>query len=320
MSEELDLSTTHICEWLLHWKVPFFRINLEDTIEVEKIYLRNRTNWDIILCKNKKDILSIRSVRAYWYRRGAICLNFPDVMLSSNGMLEKYIKTYFNEEKKVITDFIHFHLRNIPHIGTFHKGGVNKLELLQMAVELDILIPETLITTNIEKVQKEMVSQKWITKSISECFSPKVENLGFMTYTEEVSVESISDEFAPSLFQEKIDKEADIRIFYLLGEFYSMAICSQQNPQTATDFRKYDNVNPNKSFPFNLPELLKNKLDLLMKTAGLQTASIDMVLTKDDRFVFLEANPVGQFHMTSIPCNYNLEKKLALQLKKMNYE
>ena len=34
-------------------------------------------------------------------------------------------------------------------------------------------------------------------------------------------------------------------------------------------------------------------------------------LKSNDDFIFLEVNPVGQFGMTSSPCNYSLEKKIA---------
>lgn len=39
-----------------------------------------------------------------------------------------------------------------------------------------------------------------------------------------------------------------------------------------------------------------------------------MVFTKKEEYIFLEVNPVGQFNMTSVPCNYNLEKIIAQKL------
>ena len=55
-----------------------------------------------------------------------------------------------------------------------------------------------------------------------------------------------------------------------------------------------------------------------MQNIGLETGSIDMVFTKDGHFVFLEVNPIGQFGMTSKPCNYFLERELALSLIKLS--
>ncbi len=48
-----------------------------------------------------------------------------------------------------------------------------------------------------------------------------------------------------------------------------------------------------------------------MQAMNLNTASLDLVKTKEGRFVFLELNPSGQFGMTSYPCNYYLNKVIA---------
>jgi hypothetical protein len=39
-----------------------------------------------------------------------------------------------------------------------------------------------------------------------------------------------------------------------------------------------------------------------------------MVYTTDNRYVFLEINPVGQYDMVGKPMNFNLDKKIALWL------
>ena len=55
-----------------------------------------------------------------------------------------------------------------------------------------------------------------------------------------------------------------------------------------------------------------------MKYVNLNTGSIDMIVTKENEYIFLEVNPVGQFGMVSQPCNYYLEKKITEYL--MKYE
>ena len=47
-----------------------------------------------------------------------------------------------------------------------------------------------------------------------------------------------------------------------------------------------------------------------------KTGSIDLLLDTENNYYFLEINPVGQFGMVSIPCNYNIEKKIAEYLYK----
>ncbi len=46
-----------------------------------------------------------------------------------------------------------------------------------------------------------------------------------------------------------------------------------------------------------------------------------MILTPEGKYVFLEINPEGQFGMVSHPCNYYLERELALTfINKISYE
>lgn len=51
-----------------------------------------------------------------------------------------------------------------------------------------------------------------------------------------------------------------------------------------------------------------------MKLMDLNTGSIDMIKNKNNEYIFLEVNPVGQFSMVSYPCNYYIEEKIASYL------
>jgi glutathione synthase/RimK-type ligase-like ATP-grasp enzyme len=93
-----------------------------------------------------------------------------------------------------------------------------------------------------------------------------------------------------------------------------MAIFSQDDPQTKVDFRKYNTRKPNRVCPYKLPNELGSKINSFMNRSGLETGSLDFVYTSDNKYIFLEVNPVGQFGMVSGPCNYYLEKKIANHL------
>lgn len=67
----------------------------------------------------------------------------------------------------------------------------------------------------------------------------------------------------------------ELRVFYVLGEFYSMAIFSQENENTSIDFRNYDYDNPTNNAPYSLPAPSKDKL---IKLLNLRTGSIDLIL------------------------------------------
>ncbi|WP_228414336.1 hypothetical protein [Chryseobacterium sp. CH21] len=111
-------------------------------------------------------------------------------------------------------------------------------------------------------------------------------------------------------FQEKIEKDFEIRTFYLNGHCWSMAIFSQNDEQTKTDFRKYNKKKPNRNVPYLLPKHIEDKIELLMKSLDINCGSLDFIKA-GEKYYFLEINPIGQFSSLSRTCNYALEQKLA---------
>lgn len=138
-----------------------------------------------------------------------------------------------------------------------------------------------------------------------------------MVYTSVVNdddIKALSDTFFPSLFQRYIAKKFELRVFYLDNEFHSCAIMSQLDPQTMVDFRDYNKLKPNRIEPFLLPSNIKNKINLLMKKNNMRLGVIDLIYGEDNKYVFLEVNPIGQFGNISRYCFSNLEKIIAKKL------
>jgi glutathione synthase/RimK-type ligase-like ATP-grasp enzyme len=80
-------------------------------------------------------------------------------------------------------------------------------------------------------------------------------------------------------------------------------IYSQHSEQAAVDWRAaYQDL---RYGVHQLPEEIRKKCLELMQKLGLIFATIDMVLTPDGRYVFLELNPNGQWewieNATSLP-------------------
>lgn len=315
ISEASDWSTVDVIRWLNYMNVPWARINMEDDVVLGELDINNES-FTLIL--NDGTRVQYSDITAVWYRRGNI--RFPmQIHLNLEPVEESYksdINTFLLAEANIIYEYIYQQLRKKRCIGSFEKRRVNKLIVLHHAKSLGINIPNTKVITEQSDTTK-IQGDKYITKAINEVLSTSVNEAAVITYTKILSELSNRKSFFPSLIQNKIEKEADIRSFYIKGKFYSMAIMSQNNHQTEIDFRKYDNQKPNRKVPFKLPEGLESKLDMLMKKIGLETGSIDLILTPTGEFYFLEVNPVGQFGMTSIPCNYNLEKLVATHL--MNF-
>ena len=136
-----------------------------------------------------------------------------------------------------------------------------------------------------------------------------------MTYTEEINylnIDFLPDKFGVSMFQENLIKEYEVRSFYFYGTIWSVAIFSSINNQTKSDFRKYDNVKPNRVEPIKLPDLLESKISLLMNKMRLNTGSLDLTFSQEKGFTLLEINPEGRLgFVNNYTSCYYLEKIIA---------
>lgn len=152
---------------------------------------------------------------------------------------------------------------------------------------------------------------KLITKSLSDGIYRIGKNYEYYSYTENVASEDISSQFLPSLFQEKVNKKFELRIFYLKKKLYATAIFSQQRKDTETDFRKTNSNKPIRFIPYILPDEIIFKISNLMSRLNLDIGAIDMLVDDNNDYIFLEINPGGQFSYYSDMCNYNIEKEIA---------
>lgn len=324
ISEAEDKSTDQVIDWLHYHGKRIIRINSTDRILIHEAVPGFPPN--IIFSVNDSEKINSAGIKSYWYRRGTKkeFATQQTIPVSLKPELKKVLSSYLDEMNIVFTDFLFFIFQNVPNrIGDIDKAVNNKLIHLSIAQQLGIQIPATLICNTRTAVENFRRSKSIISKTASDGFfyeepDDSTNTTGtYGLYANRISnagLKKIPDSFFPSLIQENIAKKFELRIFYLKGEFYSMAIFSQRNKKTMVDFRKYDEDQPNYTVPFDLPVSIRSKLKKFMQTVQLDSGSIDMIYGEDGNYYFLEVNPAGQFEMVSYPCNYKLEKIIAKTL------
>ena len=298
----VDASTDHVIDWIysLNNEAKIIRINddMDYTISFE--------SNDIALSYGDNEKVLLSQIDSFWYRRGRIKYN-----LNKNTAFADLRE----EENRVLEEYIHYKLQQKRSINDYFKLNVNKMIVLEEAKKAGLLIPETFLLETKQDVSRILASHGLITKNYLAAAGFDFDDCSGVIFTIEVNEDEIEqDTFSPSLFQYNIEKKIEIRTFYFRGKIWSMAIFSQLNEETKTDFRIYNNSNPNKNIPFQLPSEIEGKVTKLMESLNLDCGSIDFIVTKDNDYIFLEINPVGQFGMVSIPCNYNAEKEIAKYL------
>ncbi|MDB4926571.1 MAG: peptide maturase, grasp-with-spasm system [Mucilaginibacter sp.] len=321
-SQHFEISTNQVIDWLIFYQKPFIKLNYEDNnVEFISLDITEEGKVDIVLKVNDQ-LIELSKVTAYWHRRGKMPLE--NISKSDYSILERdYGKNISKEvydnlmqEKQTLNILIDHLFASVPiKVGNPNRGTPIKLSVLLRAAKIGLKISPTMVTSK-KQIMNGFRNQQGsiITKAIGEnLFTNGIKN-NLMFYTEEIKEEHLDrfpDNFFYTLFQKKVLKKYELRIFYFHERMYGMAIFSQGDKHTQTDFRKYNTGIPNRNVPFKIPDDIKEKLTTLMKDMQLDTGSIDMIVDEDDNFIFLEVNPVGQFGMVSLPCNYQLEREIA---------
>ena len=324
LSRQDDGSTREVAEWLFALQKNFIRLNADDK--------KNRfLNCDIqahkftFLFNNKPCTFLVSDIKSAWFRRSGFS---KESLVDGKGLNNLFHKPSFfasehlKEEAQEIFEFIYYLLQSKPqlkNIGNPFYNAVNKLIVLNLARSLGLKIPLTHIVSSKKELKTfTKKNTRLITKSIGNGVYRFTDEYGYYSYTERVTpefIDTLPDNYFPSLVQGEIVKKYELRIFYLERKFYSMAIFSGEFEATAIDNRKnFETPSLPRRVPYLLPKSIEKYLSLLMKKLKLNTGSIDMIVTREKEFYFLEVNPIGQFGMVSEPCNYYLEKKIAQAL------
>jgi glutathione synthase/RimK-type ligase-like ATP-grasp enzyme len=101
---------------------------------------------------------------------------------------------------------------------------------------------------------------------------------------------------SPSIFQPYIEKAYELRCVVMGERIFTAKLDSQAHETTRTDWRAGDVEDEQVKYEvFDLPELVQAGLHRLMGSFGINFASIDMIVTPEGEFVFLDLNPNGQW-------------------------
>ncbi|MCH2231364.1 MAG: grasp-with-spasm system ATP-grasp peptide maturase [Crocinitomicaceae bacterium] len=314
ISDEDDATTEDVILWLKHFGQPFIRINRTDNFELKSISIEKDT--DDFLLENENFKLCSNEIASYWYRRGRLSLNRESIDMTENPRLNYSLQDSIDSEVREIVTYLHKIFESKKGIGSISENSTNKLFNLSKAKIAGFSVPDTLITSSRKNLLDfVMVHRKVLTKPISQgglVYSEEDYRLdGGSVLIDKEFIESLPVEFPSSLFQGYIEKAYELRVFYMHGKCFASAIFSQLDEKTKIDFRNYNFEKPNRTPPYKLPSKIEEQVISFMESVGMDSGSLDIIVTPEKEFVFLEVNPVGQFFQVSYPCNYYLEKKVA---------
>lgn len=261
--------------------IKYFRFNCED---IDKANYFFEDNNDFIF-----NINNLSAFKSVWFRRTKL----PELDVKNEAE-----KLYLLGDYDALLDNIYAvldakkwlsHPKNVYH-------AENKIYQIKIAKELGFNIPDTLITN------QHSVLQKFIDKHEGNIIIKPIrqgrirEQNGFKSiFTNKINLSTIKElekyNLTPSIFQEYIEKEYELRITVVGNKIFSAKVDSQKLEETTIDWRK-------KKIPFepySLPMEISEKCLALTQKLNLSFGAIDIIKNKNGEYVFLEINPNGQW-------------------------
>lgn len=311
LTNKEDLTADFVVLELQKRGIPYYRFNTEDFPAkiMASIGFEGKTN--VAYIEDARSYVDVRQIKSIWYRRPQRTVFAEDI-----GDFERFCsnESWF---------FLRGLWESIDCFWVSHPYSLerarSKIRQLKVAQGLGFQIPKTLISNKPEEVRGffNHVNKSMVVKPVKSGIV-RGENNEFVIHTSKVNEEHLLNledlRFAPSIFQEMLPKKYDIRVTVIGQNVFPVEIHSQDNPDAMIDWRKPQDVDlVHKSH--HLPPLLADKCLKLTRYYGLQFAAIDLVLTPDNQYYFLEINPNGQWawiqQKTGLPLTEKLVDLLA---------
>ncbi|WP_294286677.1 hypothetical protein [uncultured Chryseobacterium sp.] len=301
ISADGDVMSNNICIHLSRLNKDFIRLN-ESQLITDVNFDFGQDRFEFVI--NGDSSYNLKEINSVYYRNGSIF--YQDFSIN----IDTDVHQFYQSEYRAVTKFIYYYLnKNCSRIfGNLLHSEINKLEVLDLAKDLGFKIPETHIVSHKQLLDRILNSNsQFITKSISEMKPIYLNNELFLNYTKAISCDDINEKpenIIPSLIQERINSEYEIRIFFFQQNIWSIAVFDLLKN---ADGR---NVNGKKYIPYELPDGICAKILLLAKNLSLNCGTID-ILRQNGEFYFLEVNPLGQFHDVNYWGNYKIDQHIA---------
>lgn len=303
-SKSVDGFVNKVISYLLSYNVV--KIGLLNRLKVNAVTVNKKFNLSINTLFNEN--IDLNEIEVVWFNGGQI--QSPELQQNSEELKQLLDYSY----SVVLEGYLKF--ANVFKIGrTINPFECTKMDVLLFGQEAGFLIPDTLFTENksdlnnfYEKHSKKGIISKRISDQTHFYEKNKVYNL---VNTFEVNAElinNIPNTFGLSQFQERIERQYEIRVVYLLGKCYAMAVFTSEIVDYRINLNKNEEI---RMVPYNLGLDDEHKLTLLMEKLNLNYGSVDFIVDYNDNRYLLEVNPCGQIDFLNEACNYNIEKVIA---------
>jgi glutathione synthase/RimK-type ligase-like ATP-grasp enzyme len=182
---------------------------------------------------------------------------------------------------------------------------------LTAAQEVGLSIPRTLVSNDPDEARRFI--QESVRGVVFKIFASTER---YWRETRVITVQEMevldSVRYAPVIFQEYVAAVCDLRVT-IVGQAVFAAAIYADGATYPVDYRM--NLRKARIEQFTLPLTVEQRLKALLKRLGLIYGAVDLRLTSDDHYIFLEVNPSGEWlfieNATGQPISRSLAHLLA---------
>lgn len=185
------------------------------------------------------------------------------------------------------------------------RGAQWKGEQLQRAARLGFRVPASLVTNSPEQVRAfrtslpgPMIFKAMSTPALCADEVAPHERVAYglptTLVTDDMMQELDAVRTVPCHFQQYIAKQYELRVTMVGRQVFAARIHTQDDARTAIDSR--DMSAPIRYEATRLPPEIEARCLALMDSYGLTYSAMDLIVTPEGEYVFLENNPAGQFY------------------------
>lgn len=258
------------------------------TLEYARSGLVRRLLW------HKGRSYDLASVTAVWNRR-------PGLPRASDAVPEANQRAYVELVSRNVLDGLWAITgsRWLPARPAIDRAANNKVYHSTVAAQLGFSLPATMITNSPaafidfwNSSDGRMVSK---TTTFQDLWRAG-ERYGLFTHLlhRRHTLNAQLVRYAPLIFQHYVPKRVELRVTVVGRQVFAAEIDSQASRSTQHDWRHYDD--PNVRYQVHrLPADVEARCLRLVETLGLAYGAIDLIVTPDGEYVFLEINSNGQW-------------------------
>jgi glutathione synthase/RimK-type ligase-like ATP-grasp enzyme len=240
--------------------------------------------------RNADHSVAFDDISAAWFRRSRNL--FEGRISQTSEKLDNYVRA--QSTATLIAVCASLETLWVSHPFKLRHGEVKALQLAE-ASKAGLKTPHTLISNDVAQATAFVDALGDVECAIKPLMAVGVtDDQGYRlplttTLPPGHSLESVA--LAPTMFQPYVDKAFELRCVVIGDRIFCAKMDSQANESSRLDWR---GGNPEHEI-FALPEQVQASIRRLMDSFGLNFASLDMIVTPEGEFVFLELNPNGQW-------------------------